>query len=140
MIDPLRAAYGIAGAGMEAQSTRLRVVSENLANAQSTGTAPGADPYQRKTVSFRSEFDALLGASRVSVGAIGRDASEFSTDYDPGHPAADANGMVKLPNVNILVEMADMREATRSYEANLQMVKQVRSMSSMMLDLLRSGS
>lgn len=139
MIDPLRAAYGIAGAGMEAQSTRLRVVSENLANAQSTGTAPGADPYQRKTVSFRTELDHALGASRVSVASIGRDTTAFTVEYDPGNPAADANGMVKMPNVNMLVEMADMREATRSYEANLQIMKQVRSMSSMMLDLLRTG-
>ncbi len=139
MIDPLRAATQIAGAGLDAQSTRLRVVSENLANAQSTGTAAGADPYQRKTVTFQGEFDRLLGASRVAVKSIGNDPTPFEIEYDPGNPAADEDGNVKMPNVNMMIEMADMREATRSYEANLQMVKQVRTMTTMMLDLLRNG-
>jgi flagellar basal-body rod protein FlgC len=139
MIDPLRAATQIAGAGLEAQSTRLRVVSENLANVQSTGTAAGADPYQRKTVTFQGEFDRLLGASRIAVKSIGNDPTPFEIEYDPGNPAADEDGNVKMPNVNMMIEMADMREATRSYEANLQMVKQVRTMTSMMLDLLRNG-
>jgi flagellar basal-body rod protein FlgC len=139
MIDPLRAATQIAGAGLEAQTTRLRVVSENLANAQSTGTSAGGDPYQRKTVTFQGEFDRLLGASRVSVKSIGNDLTPFEIEYDPGNPAADEDGNVKMPNVNLVIEMADMREATRSYEANLQMVKQVRTMTTMMLDLLRNG-
>lgn len=139
MIDPLRAATQIAGAGLDAQSTRLRVVSENLANAQSTGTAAGSDPYQRKTVTFQGEFDRLLGASRVAVKSIGNDPTPFEVEYDPGNPAADEDGNVKMPNVNMMIEMADMREATRSYEANLQMVKQVRTMTTMMLDLLRNG-
>ena len=139
MIDPLKAANAIAGAGLDAQSTRLRIVAENLANAQSTGRTPGADPYQRKTVSFQGEFDRLLGAARVSVKSISADRSPFEIRNDPGHPAADADGNVKMPNVNMMIEMADMREATRSYEANLQMVKQVRTMTSMMLDLLRNG-
>jgi flagellar basal-body rod protein FlgC len=139
MIDPLRAATQIAGAGLEAQSTRLRVVSENLANAQSTGNAAGADPYQRKTVTFQGEFDRLLGASRIAVKSIGNDPTPFEIEYDPGNPAADEDGNVKMPNVNMMIEMADMREATRSYEANLQMVKQVRTMTTMMLDLLRNG-
>ncbi len=139
MIDPLRAATQIAGAGLEAQSTRLRVVSENLANAQSTGNAAGADPYQRKTVTFQGEFDRLLGASRIAVKSIGNDPTPFQIEYDPGNPAADEDGNVKMPNVNMMIEMADMREATRSYEANLQMVKQVRTMTTMMLDLLRNG-
>ena len=139
MIDPLRAATQIAGAGLEAQSTRLRVVSENLANAQSTGSAAGADPDQRKTVTFQGEFDRLLGASRIAVKSIGKDQTPFEIEYDPGNPAADEDGNVKMPNVNMMIEMADMREATRSYEANLQMVKQVRTMTTMMLDLLRNG-
>jgi flagellar basal-body rod protein FlgC len=139
MIDPLRAATQIAGAGLEAQSTRLRVVSENLANAQSTASAPGGDPYQRKMVTFQGEFDRLLGASSVSVTSIGGDPTPFEVEYDPGNPAADADGNVKMPNVNLVIEMADMREATRSYEANLQMVKQVRTITTMMLDLLRNG-
>ncbi len=139
MIDPLRAATSVAGAGLTAQSVRLRVVSENLANAQSIGDAPGADPYRRKTVVFAGEFDRLLGAATVSVRAVGHDDSPFVVEHDPGNPAADADGNVKLPNVNMLVEMADLREASRSYEANLQMVKQARSMTTMMLDLLRNG-
>ncbi len=139
MIDPLRAATGIAGAGLEAQSVRLRVVSENLANANSVATTPGADPYQRKTVVFSSEFDRLLGAATVGVKSIGHDNTPFLVEHDPSNPAADADGNVKMPNVNMLVEMADMREASRSYEANLQMIKQARSMTSMILDLLRNG-
>ncbi len=139
MIDPLRAATAIAGSGLEAQSVRLRVISENLANAQSTGQTPGSDPYQRKTVTFSAELDRAVGANAVSVQSVGVDQSPFVVEHDPGNPAADENGNVKLPNVNILIEMADMREATRTYEANLQMVKQARSMTSMMLDLLRNG-
>ncbi len=139
MIDPLRAASSIAASGLDAQSERLRIVAENLANAQSTGATPGSDPYQRKTIVFASEFDRLLGAPLVEVKSIGEDPSQFPVEYDPGNPAADAKGFVKMPNVNMLVEMADMREASRSYEANLQMVKQARSMTSMMLDLLRNS-
>jgi flagellar basal-body rod protein FlgC len=139
MIDPLRAATSIAGNGLEAQSARLRVISENLANSQSTGATPGSDPYQRKTITFSSEFDRLLGASNVEVRTIGTDAAPFIVEHDPGNPAADKDGNVKLPNVNVLIEMADMREASRSYEANLQMVKQARSMTTMMLDLLRNS-
>lgn len=139
MIDPLRAATSIAGAGLEAQSVRMRIVSENIANASSTGTEPGSDPYRRKTITFDSEFDRLLGAARVSVKNIGLDNSDFTVEYDPGNPAADENGNVKMPNVNMIIEMADMREASRSYEANLQMIKQTRTMNSMMLDLLRNS-
>ena len=139
MIDPLRAATNIAGSGLQAQSVRLRVVSENLANAQSTGKTPGADPYRRKTVVFASEFDRLLGASTVAVKTIGNDQSPFRVEHDPSNPVADKDGNVKMPNVNMLVEMADMREASRSYEANLQMVKEARSMTSQILDLLRNG-
>jgi flagellar basal-body rod protein FlgC len=139
VIDPLRAATTIAGAGLDAQSVRLRVISENLANAQSTGSEPGSEPYQRKTVTVGSEFDRALGAASVGVRAIGHDDSAYVIEHDPGNPAADADGNVKLPNVNMLVEMADMREASRGYEANLQMVKQARNMAAMMLDLLRNG-
>lgn len=130
----------IAASGLEAQSTRLRVVSENLANAQSTADAPGGDPYRRKVVGFSAELDRVSGASMVEVTSVDRDASAFSVEYDPGNKAADENGMVKLPNVNLLIEMADMREANRSYEANLQTIKQARELVTMTIDLLRSSS
>ena len=139
MIDPLRAAFGIAGAGMEAQSTRMRVVSENLANARSTGATPGADAYRRKVVTFQAELDRQSGATSVAVESVRNDQSPFRIEHDPGNPAADADGMVKLPNVNMLSEVADMKEASRSYEANLQVVKQARDMIMSTIDLLRSG-
>lgn len=137
MIDPLIAASRLASSGLEAQSLRMRVVSENLANAQSTGAAPGADPYARKTVSFRAEMERALGAATVRVDEIGTDRTPFHSEYDPANPAADERGMVKLPNVNMLVEMADMREANRSYEANIQVIKQARAMVASMIDLLK---
>jgi flagellar basal-body rod protein FlgC len=138
MSDPLRVSLQVAGSGIAAQSRRMLIVSENLANAQSTGATAGADPYRRKTVSFASELNEADGVRLVKVDQVGLDQSPFRLEYDPGHPAADANGYVKLPNVDMLAEMADMREANRSYEANLQVVKQARSLISMTLDLLRS--
>lgn len=140
MIDPLEASLKIAGSGLAAQSARLRVVSENLANAQSTGSTPGADPYARKTITFASELDRASGVDLVKVQGIGVDSSPFRVEQDPGNPAADEKGFVKLPNVNMIMEMADLREANRSYEANLQTVKQTRDLASMTIDLLRSSS
>ncbi|MFN0191036.1 MAG: flagellar basal body rod protein FlgC [Aestuariivirga sp.] len=140
MYDPLRAASNVAASGLFAQSLRLRVVAENVANAQSTGKSPGADPYRRKTIAFSQELDAATGANLVTVTRVGRDPSSFPVEKRPGHPAADASGTVKLPNVNMIIEMADMREATRSYEANLQVIKQSREMANAMIDLLRSTS
>jgi len=137
MVDPLEAASKIAGAGLAVQSARLRVVSENLANAQSTGSVAGADPYARKTVTFESELDQALGVELVQIRSIGTDHSPFRVEHDPGHPAADAKGFVKYPNVNVLMEMADMREANRSYEANLQVFKQARDLAAMTIDLLK---
>lgn len=138
MLDALQASMSIASSGLEAQSTRMRIVSENLANANSTGRTAGADPYQRKTVTFNSEMDRAAGADLVKVKEVGVDNTPFRVEYDPGHPAADKAGYVKLPNVNMMIEMADMREVNRSYEANLEVVKQVRSMVGMTIDLLRS--
>ena len=139
-MDPLVASLKISATGLEAQSSRLRVVSENLANARSTGDTPGADPYRRKTISFAQELDRAAGVDTVQIKKIGTDKSDFREDYDPGNPAADTNGVVKYPNVNILVEMADMREANRSYEANLQSIRQARDLINSTIDLLRSSS
>ncbi len=138
MIDPLQTATRLASAGLEAQSLRIRVVSENLANVQSTGDTPGADPYARKTVTFKAELDRAVGAASVRVRDIDVDKTPFRVEHDPSNPAADQNGNVKLPNVNALIEMADMREANRSYEANLQVIKQARAMVASVIDLLRT--
>lgn len=138
MFDPLQATLKIGASGLQAQSKRLRVVSENMANAQSTGRAPGSDPYSRKTISFESEVDEAVGANLVKVSGIDRSRAAYRVEHNPGHPAADANGYVKLPNVDVLIELADMREANRSYEANLHTIKQAREMIAMTLDLLKS--
>ena len=137
-MDPLTSALKVAESGLGAQSERLRVVSENLANAQSTGSTAGADPYRRKTITFAAELDRATGAAMVDVTSISRDRSDFPVEYQPGHEAADASGYVKMPNVNVLIEMADMREANRSYEANLQVIRQARDLISMTIDMLRN--
>jgi flagellar basal-body rod protein FlgC len=139
MSDPLMASIKVAGTGLQAQSHRVRIVSENIANKDATGKLPGANPYTRKTIVFASEFDRELSATAVRVDHIGVDRSPYSVEHDPGHPAADQNGYVKRSNVNMLVELADIREANRSYEANLQIVKQARAMIGMTIDLMRSN-
>lgn len=139
MSDPMQVAIKMAASGLEAQSRRMLVVSENLANASSTGNTPGASPYTRKTVSFASALDEASGAKMVQVDRVDTDKRPYRVEYDPSHPAADQNGNVKLPNVDMLVELADMRESNRTYEANLQVVKQARSLISMTIDLLRSS-
>ncbi|TIT78629.1 MAG: flagellar basal body rod protein FlgC, partial [Mesorhizobium sp.] len=108
------------------------------ANAQSTGNTPGADPYRRKTITFQSELDRASGGSLVEVSSIEGDPSDFPIEFQPGNEAADDKGYVKMPNVNVLVEMADMSEANRSYEANLQVIKQARDLISMTIDLMRN--
>jgi flagellar basal-body rod protein FlgC len=137
-MDPLAAALKVAASGLGVQSERLRVVSENLANAQSTGSTPGSEPYRRKTISFAAELDRATGGSLVEVNEIGRDDSAFPVEFIPGHEAADDKGYVMMPNVNVLIEMADMSEANRSYEANLQVIKQARDLISLTIDLMRS--
>ena len=139
MPDPLQATLRIAGSGLEAQSVRLRVISENIANAQSTGDTPGADPYARQTVSFDSVLDRSLGAPLVRIKTIGRDDAPFKVEHDPGNPAADAAGFVKLPNVDVLTELADMREANRTYEANLQVAKQSAELLGQTISLLKDA-
>jgi flagellar basal-body rod protein FlgC len=140
LVDPLSATLQTAGSGLEAQSTRMRIVSENLANANSTGPTAGSDPYRRKTVTFENALNRASGADLVKVKGVGYDESDFRIEHDPGHPAADADGNVRLPNVNVLVEMADMRETSHAYEANLQVIHQARTMISMTIDLLRSNA
>ena len=139
MIDPLQTALTVASSGLSANSARMRIASENIANARSTGEAPGSDPYRRKTITFENALDAASGADVVKVDRVATDASPFITEYDPGNPAADGKGYVKLPNVNLILEMADMREANHAYEANLQVVKQSRDLISMTIDLLKGS-
>lgn len=130
-------ALRISAAGMQAQSTRLRVVAENLANRDSTGQAPGADPYRRKTVTFQNRMDRALGVPTVRVSRIGPAGGEFPQRYDPSHPAADARGYVRTPNVDSLIETMDMREAQRSYAANLSVLEVTRGMLTRTIEALR---
>ncbi len=127
----------ISAAGMRVQGERLRVISENVANVDSVSEIPGGDPYRRKTITFQNALDRELGTSLVKVKKVGLDPSEFTRKYDPSNPAADKAGYVKLPNVNALIEMNDMREAQRSYEANLKVIEVSRGMLQRTIDLLR---
>ncbi len=127
----------VAASGLKAQSGRMRVIAENLANADSTADKPGADPYRRKVPSFSRRFDQELEAHVVELGRLRLDRTAFRTRLDPGHPAANDKGEVKLPNVNSLVETMDMREAQRSYEANLNLISATRRMISRTLEILR---
>ncbi|MEM1401183.1 MAG: flagellar basal body rod protein FlgC [Pseudomonadota bacterium] len=133
----LFSAMRISADGMRAQGTRLRVISENLSNAESTGQTPEDLPYRRRVVTFKNMLDRSLGGETVRIGSIKEDPTEFTRQYQPGHPSADEEGYVLFPNVNSLVEMMDMRQAQRSYEANLNVIESARSMLSRTLDLLR---
>lgn len=128
----------VAAAGLRAQSGRMRVIAENLANASSTANTPGGDPYRRKVPTFRELFDRELQVSVVRQGHNVPDRSDFGKRYEPGHPAADKTGYVKLPNVNPLIEGMDMRAAQRSYEANLNVISATRRMLARTLDILRA--
>ncbi|MBY7649192.1 MAG: flagellar basal body rod protein FlgC [Candidatus Liberibacter europaeus] len=133
-MDYLLASSKIANSGLIAQSARMNVISENIANARSTGNTVGADPYRRKIISFEEVMQKDGG---VRINKIGVDRSAFVEEFDPGHPIANSSGLVKYPNVNMLVETADMRETNRMYMANLQVIKQSRDMISITLDLLK---
>ncbi|MCA8889852.1 MAG: flagellar basal body rod protein FlgC [Parvularculaceae bacterium] len=135
-MDDLSTALQVSAAGMKAQSGRIRIVAENLANANSTATAAGLDPYRRQVPVFSSFLDRDTDANLVRMSRVELDPSAFSLRYEPNHPAADAQGYVKLPNVNPLVEMMDLREAQRSYEANLGALDHVRTMASATLRIL----
>jgi flagellar basal-body rod protein FlgC len=128
----------IAASGLRAQAGRMRVISENIANADATAQRPGADPFRRKIATFRAEMDRSLDARVVGLGRVRTDPSEFRIKHEPGHPAADANGNVKYPNINPLIEMTDMREAQRSYEANINLIGATRRMIQRTLDILKA--
>ena len=128
----------IAASGLHAQAGRMRVISENIANADSTGQAPGADAYRRKIPTFKSEIDRALDAETVGLGKVRTDQSKFRRVYEPGHPAADPTGYVNYPNVNPLIEMTDMRDAQRSYEANLNVITASRRMLERTIAILNS--
>jgi flagellar basal-body rod protein FlgC len=128
----------IAASGLRAQAGSMRIISENIANADSTPTAAGAEPYRRKLPTFTSELDRSMDVQLVELGKTQIDSSDFRMKYEPGHPAADQNGNVKYPNVNSIVEMADMREAQRSYEANINVVTATRRMIQRTIDILKA--
>jgi flagellar basal-body rod protein FlgC len=127
----------IAASGLRAQAGRMRIIAENIANADSTAPRAGGDPFRRKVPTFRAEVDRALEASVVRLGRIENDRSEFRMKYEPGHPAADVNGYVKYPNVNPLIEMTDMRHAQRSYEANVNVISATRRMIQRTIDILK---
>lgn len=127
----------IAATGLHAQNARMRIIAENLANADSVGKTPDEDPYRRRIPTFKAVMDTEAGGTVVELGRIALDSSAFESRYEPGHPAADARGYVKYPNVNTLVESMDMREAQRTYEANLNVVTVTRSMLGRTLDILK---
>lgn len=128
----------ISASGLKAQNGRMRIIAENIANADSTGRTPDEDPYRRKIPTFRSQFDKEVGAEMVKLGKVAEDSKPFETTFQPGHPAADARGYVKEPNVNTLIETVDMREAQRSYEANLNVIEATRKMLQRTVEILRA--
>jgi len=128
----------VASSGLKAQLGRMRIISENIANSDSVSQTPGGDPYRRKIVTFSTELDRSLGVDMVKLGTVQTDQSDFLVKHEPGNPAADANGDVKYPNVNSLVEMTDLRDAQRSYEANLNVISATRKMLQRTIDILKS--
>lgn len=130
-------AMQISASGLRAQAARMRIISENIANADSTAREPGGDPYRRQVPVFEQELSRVTGLTTVRMSDVAPDQSDFTVEYDPGHPAADENGYVKTSNVQMLVELMDMREAMRTYEANLNMIENSKRMQERALDLLR---
>lgn len=131
-------AMELAAKGMKAQGVRMRVISENMANAETTPTSAEQDPYRRQVVTFKNEMNRSDNLRYVEVDKVASDQSDFKVKYDPHHPAADGQGYIRTPNVNTLIEMMDMRESQRSYEANLGVIEMARSMLMRMVDLIRS--
>lgn len=138
MSSDLMSAMGAAATGLRAQTVRIRISAENLANADTTAATPGGDPYRRKAPVFRTFFDKEVGANTVKVTGAREDQSPFQVKYDPSHPAADATGYVKTSNVSSLIEMADLREAQRAYEANLNVIESSRAMMLGVVSLLKA--
>ena len=134
----LTRAIGVAAAGLKAQAGRMRIIAENIANADSTARTPGAEPYRRKIPTMKTTFDDELSAQVVQIGRVQRDGSAFRVKHEPGNPMADSKGDVLLPNVDPLIEQMDLREAQRTYEANLNMVGAARRMIVRTLDILRA--
>ncbi len=133
----LEKVLGISASGMTVQAARLRIVAENIANSQSLGKTPGEDPYRRKLITFKTVLDQNIGAQVVRVDRVSFDTSEFGRKFDPTHPAADKDGFVKVPNVKPLIEMMDLRESQRSYEANLSVIDIAKRMLQGTIDILR---
>lgn len=129
---------GTSASGMHSQARRLQIASENLANAETTGSTPGSDPYRRKIITFKEELDRITGASNVSVKKISHDKSDFRMHFDPNHPAANAQGYVKLPNVNPLIEIMDAHDAQHAYEANLNTMQITRAMLTRAINMMKS--
>ena len=136
-MDDITKSIEISASGMKAQSARLRVTAENIANAGSTGSTPGADPYRRKTLTFKNMLDRQLGIEKVTVSKYGRDPSDFVMKYDPNHPAANTKGYVAYPNVDTMIESQDAKEAERAYEANISAIDIAKSMASRTLSILQ---
>ena len=137
MASDLQTSMIVSAAGLRVQGQRVKIIAENIANANSTADKPGGDPYRRKVLTFANVFSKTLDADLVRVRKVIGDRSDFGLVFDPNHPAAGPDGYYKTPNVNALVEMSDMREAQRSYEANLNMIETSRSMVTRTIDLLR---
>lgn len=133
----LKTSLAVSASGLRAQSLRMRVIAENLANQDSVATTPGGNPYRRKVASFSATLDRASGATEVKVDKIATDNSAFARVYMPGSPGADAQGYVLKPNVNGLIEVADMKAAQRSYEANLNAIEAAKSLTMRTVDLLK---
>jgi flagellar basal-body rod protein FlgC len=133
----LTTAIDVSASGLKAQGARIKVISENMANAESGPSVPGGDPYKRKTISFKAQLDKATGSEKVKVSGYGQDKGPARMKFDPANPMADPDGYVAMPNINPVIEMTDMREAQRSYEANLSMIETSRNMIRSTLDLLK---
>jgi flagellar basal-body rod protein FlgC len=135
---PLTQAMASSASGMRVQATRLRVIAENMANVSSTADTAGGDPYRRKLMTFEQAVDRSSGAALVRTGRVTVDPAPFRTVYDPSHPAANGQGYVKMPNVSTHIEVADLREASRTYEANLAALSQARTMFTKTIEILKA--